>query len=90
MTATVSFTPVLRRHVDVPPTRADGSTVRAVLEDVFERFPRARGYVLDDQGALRTHVVVFVDSEQIADRARQSDAVREGAEIWVMQALSGG
>ena len=46
--------------------------------------------MLDDQGALRTHVVVFVDSEQIADRDEQSDPVREGADIWVMQALSGG
>ncbi len=90
MTATVSFSPVLRRHVDLPPQQVPGATVRDVLEAVFEGTPRARSYVFDDRGALRIHVVVFVDGEQIADRERQSDPVPEGAEIWVMQALSGG
>jgi hypothetical protein len=35
-------------------------------------------------------MVVFVDGEQVADRARLTDAVRPDGEIYVMQALSGG
>jgi hypothetical protein len=33
---------------------------------------------------------VFIDGDQIADRRTLSDAVADGAEVWVMQALSGG
>ena len=88
--ATVSFTPNLQRHVACPATNAVGKTVREVLEAVFEANPRARGYVLDEQGAVRQHMVVFVDGKQVVDRARLTDAVGPGAEIYVAQALSGG
>jgi len=88
--AEVVFTPNLRRHVDCPTTSVDGATVAEVLGHVFAANPRLRGYVLDDQGGLRRHMSVFVDGRQIADRAGLSDAVAPGAEIYVMQALSGG
>ena len=87
---TVVFTPNLKRHVDCPTESVDGATVRAVLDAVFAANPRLRGYVLDDQGALRKHMSVFVDGQQIADRAQLSDAVKPASEIYVMQALSGG
>ena len=88
--ATVSFTPNLQRHVQCPTTTADGSTVREVLDRVFADNPRLRGYVVDEQGALRYHMLVFVDGNQIVDRQRLSDAVKPASEIYVMQALSGG
>jgi molybdopterin synthase sulfur carrier subunit len=87
---TVAFTKNLERHVECPTESADGATVRAVLDAVFAKNPRLRGYVLDDQGALRHHMMVFVDGQQIVDRARLSDPVRAASEIYVMQALSGG
>ena len=86
----VIFTPNLRRHVSVPPSQVSGKTVRAVLEVVFKRNPKLQSYILDDQGRLRQHVAVFVDGELIQDRVGLSDAVEETAEIFVMQALSGG
>jgi hypothetical protein len=88
--ATVHFTPHLQRHLDLPDAEIPGATLREVLESVFARNPRLRHYVLDDQGALRKHVQVFVDGAQAADRAGLSDAVAEGGEVYVMQALSGG
>ena len=86
----VVFTPNLQRHVACPPADVPGATVRDALEAVFATNPRARGYVLDEQGALREHMAVFVDGEQVADRRRLSDPVRADAEVYVMQALSGG
>ncbi|PYP47289.1 MAG: thiamine biosynthesis protein ThiS [Gemmatimonadetes bacterium] len=86
----VTFTQNIQRHVSCPPSEADGKTVREVLERVFAANPRARDYVLDDQGAVRRHMVVFVNGRQIRDRARLSDAVPSDGEVCVMQALSGG
>jgi len=88
--ARVSFTANLQRHVSCPPTEAPGATVREVLDAVFAGNPRARSYVLDDQGSLRHHMLVFLDNVRIADRATLSDRVAEHSEIHVMQALSGG
>jgi hypothetical protein len=88
--AAVTFTQNLRRHVGIADTAAPGATVREVLDAVFLAHPRLRGYVLDDQGALRRHMSVFVDGQQIQDRERLSDPVRPASEIYVMQALSGG
>jgi molybdopterin synthase sulfur carrier subunit len=88
--AQVFFTSNLQRHVPCPPGEAAGATVREVLEAVFAANPAARGYVLDDQGALRKHMIVFVNGEQIRDRAGLSDSVGPSDQVYVMQALSGG
>ncbi len=86
----VTFTPNLQRHVECPAQDVPGATVREVLERLFAEHPRARAYVLDDQGAVRKHVVIFVDGEQMSDRQTLTDAVASGSELYVMQALSGG
>lgn len=86
----VTFTHTIQRHVPCPPAEADGRTVGEVLERVFATNPRARDYVLDDQGAVRRHMVVFVDGRQIRDRGGLSDPVPPDGEVCVMQALSGG
>lgn len=88
--ARVVFTSHLQRHFPCPAVEAGGRTVREVLDAVFADNRVARGYVLDDQAALRKHVAVFVDGLRISDRAGLSDAVPENGEVYVMQALSGG
>lgn len=88
--ARVVFTANIQRHVACPPAEVAGRTVREVLDAVFAGNERARGYVLDEQGALRKHMLVFIDGAQIADRDGLSDLVPTGAEVFVMQALSGG
>jgi molybdopterin synthase sulfur carrier subunit len=88
--AKIVFTANVQRHVACPQAQAAGATVREVLESVFADNPQARGYVLDDQSALRKHMTVFVDGKMIRDRVRLSDAVTESSTIHVFQALSGG
>jgi len=87
---TVAFTPNLERHVECPTARVGGGTVAEALDAVFAVNPRLRSYVLDDQGRVRRHVVVFVDGEAAADRTRLTDPVTDSSAIFVMQALSGG
>jgi hypothetical protein len=88
--ATVIFTPNVQRHVGCPQAQAGGRTVREVLDNVFAANPQARGYVLDDQSALRRHMTIFVDGRMIHDRARLADTVGEASTIHIFQALSGG
>ncbi len=88
--ATVTFTDNIQRHVSCPTVEVSGDTVREALAAVFATNDAARGYVLDDRGALRQHMAVFVNGVAIRDRVTLSDAVPDDAEIYVMQALSGG
>jgi molybdopterin synthase sulfur carrier subunit len=88
--AEVVFTPNLKRHVECPTVEVPGATVREVLDRVFADNPRLRGYVVDEHGGLRHHMVVFIDGRQIEDRVKLSDAVEARSEVYVMQALSGG
>ncbi len=88
--AQVFFTTNLRRHVDCPTVEAAGTTVREVLDNVFAANMRVRGYVLDDQSALRKHMTVLVDGHALRDRIRLSDQVTAASQIYILQALSGG
>jgi molybdopterin synthase sulfur carrier subunit len=88
--ARVVFTQNIQRHVACPEAEAPGATVREVLDAVFAANPQARGYVLDDQSALRRHMTIFVDGVMIRDRAGLGDAVGDASTIYVFQALSGG
>jgi molybdopterin converting factor small subunit len=88
--ATIVFTANIQRHVGCPQMEAAGRTVREVLDNVFTANPQARGYVLDDQSALRRHMTIFVDGRMVRDRVRLADPVCDTSTIHVFQALSGG
>jgi len=88
--ATIRFTSHLVRHRPAPKIEAAGATLAEVLTAAFADDPLLRSYVLDEQGRLRKHVNIYLDGDLIADRLRLSDPVAAGAEIYVLQALSGG
>jgi molybdopterin converting factor small subunit len=88
--AQVYFTARLRSVVASSPIEVAGQTVGEALAAVFAENPQAKSYVLDEQGALRQHVCVFLDGERLLNNNALQELLREGAEIYVMQALSGG
>ncbi len=88
--ATVRFTKNIQRHVECPTREIPGTTIHEVLDRYFSENERARGYVLDEQGRIRQHMVVFIDGEQVRDRDGLSDAVGPQSMVDVIQALSGG
>jgi sulfur-carrier protein len=73
-----------------PKPRFPGARFAKCWTNVFATNPQARGYVLDDQSALRRHMTIFVDGRMIRDRARLADPVHKSSRIYVFQALSGG
>jgi molybdopterin synthase sulfur carrier subunit len=86
----VEFAPALTRHVACPPQRVDASTLRDALGKAFEAAPAMRHYVLDEQGAVRKHVAVFVNARMIADRSQLDIALGPADKVSVIQALTGG
>jgi hypothetical protein len=87
---TVRFTPQLRRFTDTPEVDADAATLGDALDAAFALNPRLRGYVLDDQGHVRSNVAVFVDGRRCRDERALGDPLQPDSAVYVLQALSGG
>jgi uncharacterized protein (TIGR00369 family) len=65
-------------------------TLRAVLDEVEQRWPRLGRRIRDEQGELRRFVNVYVDGEDCRTLAGQDTAVADGAEVQVIPSVAGG
>jgi molybdopterin synthase sulfur carrier subunit len=64
----------------------DGEPVGELLAEVERAHPAAKGWILDESGALRRHINVFVNGE----RGGQDTRVDADDRIDVLPAISGG
>lgn len=87
---TVAFAPALTRHVPCAPQLVAAGTLAAALDAAFEAAPALRGYVLDEQGAVRKHVAVFVNGAMIRSRGDLAVPLHPEDRVLVIQALTGG
>ena len=87
----IKFTRALKRfYPNLESVVLDVNDVKQVIEEVDKKYLGIKSYILDDQGALRQHVNVFVDGQMIEDRETLSDLLQADSEVYIMQALSGG
>lgn len=88
---TVKFTYALRRFFPgIKDTEVNSASLPDLLKSIDAHYPGIRSYVVDERGALRKHVLIFIDGEVITDREKLSDVVKENSEVHIMQSLSGG
>jgi molybdopterin converting factor small subunit len=71
-------------------TLAAAPTVGEALAALWSRHPALRDRVLTEDGALRPHVNVFVGAESIKYTGGFSTPLADGAEIFILPAISGG
>ena len=76
-----------RREVLVPATPGPLGDALSML---WSEVPAVRDRVLTEQGEVRPHVNIFVDGESIRDGEGLSTRVRDGAEVFILPAVSGG
>ena len=88
--AHLTFTQNLARYTECPEVDIPAATVAQLFGAYFLRWSGVRGYVLDDQGAVRKHIMVIVDGRALHDRHTLNDALAPESEVFVLQALSGG
>jgi len=89
--AQVKFTPNLKRFFpDLCECRVDAATVADIVAAVDKRWRGLGDYIIDEQGALRKHVNIFVGDELLRDKRALSDRVSADSKIFIVQALSGG
>lgn len=92
----VDASPVIRVRVasplrsythGAPVVEGKGNTLEAVLADLDARFPGIRFRMIDEQGRVRPHIRLFINTRE----AGQLDlAVEDRDEVHLVCALSGG
>jgi molybdopterin converting factor small subunit len=72
--------------------RADrtAGSVSEALSLLWEHCPSVRDRVVTELGELRPHINIFVDGQSIRYSGGLRTPVRDGAEILILPALSGG
>lgn len=81
------FFPDLANHSQL---QVPGETVAEVVANLDQNYPGLAAYIVDERGALRKHVNIFIDQELIHDRTTLQDPVAADDSLFIFQALSGG
>ena len=66
---------------------AAGATLDALLRDLDRQYPGIRFRVIDEQDQMRRHMRFFINGKQSFDLGQ---GLKEGDEVVLVQALSGG
>ena len=69
---------------------ADGETLAAVLDDLDARYSGIKGRILDESGALRRFVNVYVGNDDVRFLEGLQSPTPEGTQISIIPAVAGG
>ncbi|WP_163992265.1 MoaD/ThiS family protein [Pyxidicoccus caerfyrddinensis] len=69
---------------------ASGATVREVLKDLDARFPGIGARLLDERGAVRRYVNVFLNDEDIRALRELDTPVADTDRLTLIPAMAGG
>ena len=69
---------------------ADGGTLAEVLDSLDGSYPGIKARILDDQGAIRRFVNVYVGNDDVRFLQALDTSTPEGTQISVIPAVAGG
>jgi molybdopterin converting factor small subunit len=82
---------ILRTYTDgASVVEAEGATLLEVLDDLDARHPGIKARVLDDSGALRRFVNVYVGNDDVRFLDELSTPTPDGSQVSVIPAVAGG
>ena len=79
--------PLLSYTKQLKEVEAEGATIAELLEDLNRQYPGIRFRMIDEQDAIRPHMKIFVNGEQVMGL---NIPLRSADEVYILQALSGG
>ncbi|HXG52345.1 MAG TPA: ubiquitin-like small modifier protein 1 [candidate division Zixibacteria bacterium] len=69
---------------------AQGSTVKAIVEDLERKFPGIKERICDENGKIRRFVNVYVNGDDIRFLQNLETSLKEGDSISIVPAIAGG
>ena len=80
----------MRQHTDGKPTvEASGTTVKAVLDDLGQKFPALTGRLFEN-GQVRRFVNIYLNDEDIRYLDNLQSATKDGDVLSIIPAVAGG
>lgn len=73
-----------------PEVRAVGRTLDALLTDLDAKYPGIRQRILEDSGAIRPYVSVFVNGDQVEQPDPARVRLRDGDTVHILPSIAGG
>src|SRR5689334_15321298 len=83
-------TPLRKLTNDEELVEVDAATVADAITELQTRFPGIRERLVDDTGAVRRFVNVYVNEEDIRFLQNQQTVLKDGDEISIIPAIAGG
>jgi molybdopterin converting factor small subunit len=91
MSATVRIPTILRTYTKgAGEVTADGAKLSEVLDSLESSYPGIRGRILDDAGALRRFVNIYVGDEDVRFVGGLDAEIADGAKLSIIPAVAGG
>jgi sulfur-carrier protein len=91
MSATVRIPTILRSYTSgAGEVSVDGAKLSEVLDSLEGSYPGIRGRILDESGALRRFVNIYVGDDDVRFTGGLDAEVPEGARISIIPAVAGG
>jgi len=91
MSVSVRIPTILRTYTNGDSeVRADGSTLAEVIENLDAAYPGIKGRILDEQGAIRRFVNVYVGNDDVRFLDALDTKTPDGVQVSVIPAVAGG
>lgn len=68
----------------------EARTCTEMLESLNRQYPGMTSWLAESDGRFREHLSVFVSGRRLPPRAHVSVPLADGAELWILRAISGG
>ncbi len=91
MSINVRIPTILRTYTqDQSQVTAEGATLTEVLDSLEASYPGIKSRVVDDQGALRRFVNIYVAEEDVRFAKGLDTPTLDGAQVSIIPAVAGG
>ena len=70
--------------------KANGESLREVIDDLVLQFPQLRGQIVTDEGALHKFVNVYLNDDDVRYLGKLDTKVGESDTISILPAVAGG
>ena len=91
MSVSVRIPTILRTYTEgASEVSTEGGTLGEVLENLDASYPGIKARILDDQGAIRRFVNVYVGNDDVRFLEALDTSTPEGVQVSVIPAVAGG
>jgi molybdopterin synthase sulfur carrier subunit len=91
MSVSVRIPTILRTYTEgASEVDAAGGTLAEVIDSLEASYPGIKGRILDEQGAIRRFVNVYVGNDDVRFLDALDTSVPDGTEVSVIPAVAGG